>query len=131
MRRPRTAWLLAIAWAVTVLVFSSIPGGTLPPVPAWNADKLIHAAVYGVLAALLGNAWWASGRGAPVSAALAFVLAAGFGGIDEIYQQSTAGRISSLADLIADCVGAAIGASAAWGILRRRHRRRETRDASS
>ena len=48
MKRVRP-WLPALLWAATIFALSSIPGRALPALPMWNADKLVHVAVYAVL----------------------------------------------------------------------------------
>ncbi len=91
----------------------------MPEGRLWDFDKLAHAGVYAVLGALTLRAWWIGGRRGATFVAIAFAMAGGFGGIDELYQRTTPGRHSSWGDLIADCAGALVGAAIAWGILRR------------
>ena len=69
MPRPgwRTGWLRAWApallWSLMIFWLSAIPGDALPPMPGWwNADKLIHGAIYAVLGALC---WTARARTLP------------------------------------------------------------------
>lgn len=111
--------MIAIAYAGAIIALSSIPGRSLPESPAENFDKLVHAGIYAGLAALVCRAWWIAGRRSIAAALLAAACAAAFGGLDELYQSFTPGRFSSVADLVADAVGACLGSVAAWGILRR------------
>ncbi len=46
------AWAPALLWSLVIFWLSAIPGDALPRMPGWwNADKLIHGAVYAVLGA--------------------------------------------------------------------------------
>lgn len=66
-------------------------------------DKVVHFAVYGLLATLvcrLGRGW--------KSAFLAFAAVAAFGATDEWHQSFVPGRTMELADWIADSLGAAL-----------------------
>lgn len=119
MTRSRAAWLIAIAYAGAIIALSSIPGRALPEPPAVNFDKVVHAAIYAVLGALVCRAWWTGGRRSIAAAILGAACATGFGCLDELYQTLTPGRFPSVFDAVADGVGASLGAAAAWGILRR------------
>ena len=55
------------------------------------------------------------------SAAVAlWVVAVGYGMSDEFHQSFVSGRTTSLGDLLADAVGAFVGISASWFLLRSR-----------
>jgi VanZ family protein len=107
------AWAPAVAWASLIITMSSIPSGRIGPSELWDYDKLIHAAVFGILAGMLMRAmilgatqvrwaWWF---------VLSVGLTAAFGVSDEWHQSFTPGRDASGADVIADVVGAGLGAS--------------------
>lgn len=92
--------------ALTV-VLSSFPfHGVQPSVS--DADKLVHAAVYCVMAVLCARAWTRHGSppGAMIERTIAMALI--FGALMEI-MQGYVGRDMSLADWVADGVGAVIG----------------------
>jgi VanZ family protein len=76
-------------------------------------DKLLHAGVYGSIAALL----WFSGmvRRVPVL----WLLVVGIGLMDELQQRTIAGRESSVADLLADMAGVTLGLWLASWLLSR------------
>ena len=48
LKRPRILFL-AIGWTLFILVLSAIPGKDLPEVDIFQADKLVHALMYGIL----------------------------------------------------------------------------------
>jgi VanZ family protein len=122
-KRLLWAWGPAAAFAVLIVVMSSIPASELGARVIWSYDKLIHAAVYAVLAGLLCRALSSEGSGSPViSVALAVALAAIFGASDEWHQSFTPGRDASAADLVADVVGAVLGAALTAVLYRRRAR---------
>ena len=111
------------AWATMVLIFvlSSISG--LGPIPGGVDDGVAHALQYAVLAALLlrglAGARW---RGVKVrAAALAVLLATLYGVTDEAHQRFVPGRTAEVTDLVADALGAAVGAGVicGWSIVRR------------
>jgi len=106
-------WAAAAAWGALIVAGSSVPASDFPaPLPFAQADKLIHAGEYAVLAALLAWALGSSRRTPLRSFALALAAAALFGASDELHQRLVPGRDSSLADLAADVAGAALGALA-------------------
>jgi VanZ family protein len=110
-------WLPPIVWAGVILIGTSLPSSALPSGVS-NYDKLLHFTIYALLAALLTR---------PLSdvtvrwraAFLALMIAAAFGGVDEWHQQFVAGRFPDRADLLADIVGAVVGASTMAGLQRR------------
>ena len=100
-------WLPLVAYAGLIVYLSSQPVYEFPPPPFWQADKVVHAALYALLGALGGRA---AARAVPGRRAF-LVLAAcfAFALFDEWYQQFTPGRTPDLADALADAVGASAG----------------------
>jgi VanZ family protein len=111
-------------WALLILAGTSVPAPALPPllpgVP--RSDKLVHGAMYLVLAVLLVRALRREhpGRRGVLLILMATGLAAAFGLFDEWHQQFIVTRMSSWQDWLADAIGALIGATAATLIHRRR-----------
>src|SRR5690606_15313616 len=109
-------WLGALLWALFLFLQSSSSdaGGFLAAFPA-GADKVAHAGAYAVLGGLLtlgsGRVW------------LGVLLAAGFGISDEIHQFYVPGRASEVLDLVADTVGALLGATVVAFLSRRTRKR--------
>ncbi len=106
---------LVLALLLIALIFgmadSSYATGELnfnPPL-----DKLLHAAVYGTITALL---WFA---GIMRNRFGLWLLVVGIGVVDELQQRSISGRESSLNDLLADMVGVTLGLWLASWILSR------------
>src|SRR4051812_32249047 len=94
-------WWPALAWAVLILVATSIPN---PPVPATfsGADKLVHFVLYGVLGMLLVRPV-AEHPARPIRSivgliALCVIAAAA----DEWHQQWIPGRSADVFDWAAD-----------------------------
>lgn len=110
MARPRLLWrwLPVVVYAAAIFVASSIPGRSMPGGRLFAYDKLVHAVVFAGLGAL---AWRASR-----SFGLAVAIAAAYGALDELHQRFTPGRSSESLDLVADVVGAALGAAAALAL---------------
>ena len=114
---PRTPrWLVAfgpaLAYMLLIWVLSSSPI-QLPLERIPFRDKSVHFVEYGTLGALLSHALRATyPRWRYVNvwllAALATTL---WGAIDEIHQAFVPGRNSDVGDLIADAVGALVGAA--------------------
>ena len=92
-RKGLRAWAPALLWSLLIFWLSAIPGDALPQMPGWwNADKLIHGAVYAVLGALC----WYGARGTlpRVRGPVHQVIAAGlittlYGISDEMHQSFT------------------------------------------
>ncbi len=91
-----------------------------PPVPG-GADKPWHALAYGGLSILIVRALTRGlpARITPANFLVAVSLAAFYGVTDEVHQMFVPGRTASIDDLIADTIGACIGAGLcwAWGII--------------
>lgn len=107
------AWVLALAWAGFLFLQSSSSdaGSFLARFPE-GSDKVVHAIAYAVLAALLTVA---SGR-----PAVAVLVAVAYGVSDEVHQAFVPGRSPDVLDLLADAVGAGIGAWTARALWRMR-----------
>ena len=106
-RSPSRAWLAVGAWMALTVILSTFPVDEIQPsVP--DADKLGHAAVYGVLALLCARAWHRHGssQAAAMERAMALVLV--FGALME-FVQGFVGRDPSLGDWLADGAGALVG----------------------
>jgi len=103
---------LPVAVALVVLVASLVPGGggggTLGPI---GVDKLLHVAGYAVLAGTTLVALRERTLGVVLAV---IVLVTGYGGVVELLQAPVPGRSVSLLDLVADAVGAVLGAVCWW-----------------
>jgi VanZ family protein len=95
---------LALGYAVLILSLSSIPGQHYPGGIIFSQDKILHFLEYFGFSLLIV-------RALPLSAsvALGVGIAVVFGGLDELYQQFVPGRDSSIADWVADALGAVLG----------------------
>ena len=117
-----------VAWAGLILFLSSRPVDDLPDVGFSMSDKLAHAAVYGVLGALVARALCRPGVGVAV---VAVACVAAFGLFDEWSQSFSPGREPDLADAVADTIGAAAGYAAVLRYYRGRWRRSSGPSATS
>jgi len=123
-------WLVAfgpaLAYMLLIFVLSSFPIQLdLERVPF--RDKGVHLVEYGTLGALMAHALRATYPRARSTwmwslAAIATVL---WGALDEIHQAYVPGRNSDVGDLIADAVGAVVGAAVYLVV----HKRRSSRSA--
>jgi VanZ family protein len=114
-------WLPVIGYMAVIFYVSSLSDA---PLPQNMTDVSGHMLGYVGLGAVCARAF-AGGLPARITlrvAALALLLAAGYGVTDEIHQMFVPGRFAELKDLYADALGAAIGIGAcwAWGIIRPR-----------
>jgi VanZ family protein len=119
---------LALAWAALIFWASSRPN-PFPFLPSGllSEDKLLHAAAYAVLAALVLAALASRRRRALGAILLAAALATAYGASDEWHQSYVPSRQPDLNDLVADGAGALAGAAVAAVILRRRRARASIR----
>jgi VanZ family protein len=106
------AWWPALLTAGAIFAASSTRGSSLPGGLPPGSDKVVHLGVYGLLGALVARALLLrsgallSGRALVASAGLALA----YGLSDEIHQLFVPGRSFEVADLVADALGAALGA---------------------
>ena len=100
--------LAAIGLAVTIAVMSLLPISGQASVP--HADKVQHLIAYGALAGLVGLGWPRLRLPAVVALAAAFGV-----GVEVAQGLSGTGRTPSLADAVANTLGALIAA----GVLSR------------
>jgi len=99
----------AIAWAICIFIASSIPAYEMPAMTILAWDKVIHLAVYFVLAACVFTA--CSHAEAPVtlqrhSIAATILFVAVYGALDEFHQYFVPGRAVEFFDWLADVSGA-------------------------
>jgi VanZ family protein len=120
--RARTALLVvgAVAWAALIFWVSS-KANPFPEVPRrlLEQDKLLHAAAYAVLGALVRGALSGARLRPWMALGLAVAVGTAYGASDEWHQSFVPNRSSDPADLAADAIGAAMGAALATLILRR------------
>jgi VanZ family protein len=112
-------WGSVLAYMLLIWVLSDRPRLTLVErLPFPHADKLMHAAEFGLLALLLCRALRppVAGAGRRWRALVALLVAALYGLLDEVHQAHVPGRVASGADVIADVVGAALGVGL-WFLL--------------
>lgn len=121
-------WLLVGGYAAGLFACSSLPGSRLPvpperrlarrwhrPPPRWLlSDKVLHALAYGLGTALLCRALHSQAPARPLQqiALASFLGACGYGLLDERHQAHVPQRTATVADGVANGVGAAL---AAWG----------------
>ena len=122
-RRSLLFGILALAWMGAIFWVSS------GPVPPFAPDQLVdvflkkagHFTAYALLAAL----WWLAlrDRVAPRTAlVVAFVIAVGYAGSDELHQAFSPTRHPSIVDVGIDALGVAVGL---WIVTRVVRSRRE------
>jgi VanZ family protein len=123
--RRLALWAPVVAHMALIFGLSSIHHPpSLPEVPGIGADKLAHAALYGLLSVLIVRAM-TGGWTRPISmtiAAVAVAWSVAYGASDEFHQSFVPPREVDAADLLADAVGATIAAGVLYtGIIRPRH----------
>jgi VanZ family protein len=116
--RLRTA-APAIVFALIIFAVSAIPGREMPGLPFWSFDKVLHAAEFGLFAALLYRAFI---RPRPIWRPFlgTVLIAVAWGFLDEIHQLFVPGRNCDPGDFFADALGAVVVASVLAFIRRRR-----------
>ncbi len=117
----RTAlWLPVLLYMAVIFGLSSI---SRPPATPGGSDKVLHALSYGVLGYLFARAL-TGGRSEVTSRVVLLTICFGalYGASDELHQYFNPPRAVEAADLLADTIGAGLGAGAlhAWGIIRGR-----------
>jgi hypothetical protein len=110
-------WLVLLLWGGMIFWLSSSPDAQ--GASGWidlshPVDKIVHAGVFGVFAALL---YGATGR-----PALSVVLTSLYGISDELHQAFVPGRHANPWDWVADTLGAVVAVSLVVFLTRKRHR---------
>lgn len=118
IRAQALLWIAFALWLVTLFVLSSIPGSRFGPLPFDWADKAVHALIFMAGSFLLASGFHHSlGPAFLKILLLAFVIMVLIGAGDELHQVYTPGRSGNdRGDLLADAVGALLGAACA-GLL--------------
>jgi VanZ family protein len=101
-------WPVMIA---VVIVFSLLPGSAMPRLPM--SDTQEHLTAYFGLALVPAAAlkrWWRALAAATAMACLGLAL--------EFFQLKVPGRAFELRDILANCVGVAVGTLAGWPLRR-------------
>jgi VanZ family protein len=100
-------WVWPLLFCAALWVVSSRPGPSLPPSPFFGFDKVVHLVAFAPLGFTLA-------RALPHAPALAVLLGALYGVIDEWHQAHVPGRMPSAGDAVADALGTLIGVLV-WG----------------
>lgn len=108
----RRRWWAPAAWAVLVLLATSIPNLSLPG--PTGIDKLGHLSMYCMLAFLTQRAAPSPHRVRTLWRVVTAIAA--FAALDEAHQLFVPGRSADVADWVADTVGAALGAAMSFGV---------------
>lgn len=111
--RAQRAWdkvrlILPLAYAAAIFYGGVVNIGELPQTRFIASDKLLHAGAFLGLEVLVE--WALVGREARARRALALTAAIGLGGLLELVQAALPYRSADIWDLIADSVGALLGA---------------------
>ena len=103
----RGRWTWVVGWAVLIEMLLLWPSPPDVPQLLWSIgfDKLVHAGLFAVQAAL--GAWALEERKRSAWPALAGAIA--FGALTEVQQQFMPSRAMELGDFLADAAGAVIG----------------------
>lgn len=102
----------ALVWSLIILIATLIPGKAIPEVGFFQIDKVVHFFIFGVLMFLSCFALKKTNEytGKPfrfIRVALIYSLALGV--IIEFIQQYVPGRGPSVADVVANSIGVALG----------------------
>ena len=122
-------WGPAIAAMAAIFFASSLP--TVPKLVRDTSDLLLHFLAYSGLGFLVIRAI-AAGRWDRLSfssSVRAWMIAAGYGITDEVHQWFVPGRFASVADWMADALGAAVAIGVTTIVHRAWRQRRANREA--
>ena len=112
--------VVAIAYAVTLVLATHYPKPEQLLGRYGHADKLLHFVAYFLLAMFVAAAVCGAGRWSRQAVVAVAIALAAFGAVDEI-TQPLFGRTADVFDWAADCAGIAVGillvavTSSAWG----------------
>ena len=113
---------LALAYAVLILIFSSIPDLSPPQLGFEYQDKFYHFIEYSIFSVLLFFALLNSQRDFLRKNVLliSLLIGASFGILDELHQKFIPGRQADILDFTADFVGVALIQICFWIYHRRK-----------
>ncbi len=122
-------WAPPVLYMVLIFVGSSLKQPPLPmPKLEWlTIDKIYHIIEYGILGGLLAIAFvnapprWLPANWIWITAALISIL---YGASDEWHQTFVPGRFATLADWVADVVGAIVGVLTVYLYYRNRRKKK-------
>lgn len=99
--------IAAIAWTLLIIVLCSVPGGSLPEVRLFSADKLAHFGVFAILSWL----WMISMTSTfHERSRRVIVLGLALAGLTEVYQGLfVVGREPEVLDFLANAAGLLAG----------------------
>ncbi|MBW7847434.1 MAG: VanZ family protein [Bacteroidales bacterium] len=115
-------WLPAIAWALFVLILTTVPGKYFPKVTRFidwlSPDKVVHLLMFGILAFLTAFPFQKPFTEQKRRSSISFFVilsGAAYGGLTELLQAYVfIGRSGNLYDFLADVVGTLIGFGVFW-----------------
>jgi VanZ family protein len=126
LRGPSGSWRSVAAWAVLILVATTVRVGDFVTwAPTLWLDKFVHGGLYLVLGWLVGAALCATGRRGTTAWLVGLLALAAFAFLDEAHQQWLPTRVASRGDWAADVAGATIGLTLGmilWNVLQLRER---------
>lgn len=108
-------WAAPILWMAVLFGFSSLPGSSVPG----RFASLGHLMMYTILGMLLWIALYQPGRTGN-ALAIAIIIASLYGISDEFHQSFVPGRTPDVVDWGVDTLGALLGASLAFVVVRKR-----------
>jgi VanZ family protein len=106
------------AYCIMIFALSAQPRAiSAPSIP--SGDQLLHVVQYSILGFLMARAFFTlhPRRSQAVLFMISLVLSVLFAFSDEIHQFFVPGRTASVADVMADGVGALMGAMMYWGLM--------------
>ena len=118
--------MLALVWALVILILSVVPGETLPKV-GWRAvihfDKIAHAVVYAILALAMSWSIMKRKQFSIKTAAVIVLICSLYGILLEMVQHSfLSDRFFEIPDIIANIIGSIIGAGFVFFITNKNQR---------
>lgn len=112
-------WAPPLAWAVFILVLTSLPGVVFAGIRApTNTDKLVHFTLYAILGLLAARAALAA-RPRGWTVVVVLLVVAFLAALDELHQHFIPSRDMDVHDWMADTIGAIVGITIA--AVRRRN----------
>jgi VanZ family protein len=106
-------YLPAIIWALAIFIVSSIPNLSTPGLGISFSDKVAHLIEFGILGFLLTLGLLRAGRPLKNIWKVVITLGIAYAIFDEFHQYIVPGRYFEFLDLLADIIGAVLGAAIA------------------